>query len=121
MALNCEAVADRIAAATPICSSPTVRATARNCAWVTCAPFWPGICGRLAALLDDPAQLASAYPTIARWNFSRDFLARIPEQLMVVRAPGIGWSDWGTPEAIERTLAATGSRPSRQLPLRATA
>ena len=81
----------------------------------------PGICARLAALLDDPAQLASAYPTIARWNFSRDFLARIPEQLMVVRAPGIGWSDWGTPEAIERTLAATGSQPSRQLPLRATA
>src|SRR5205807_570380 len=76
---------------------------------------------RIALLGVDPERLASAYPTIAPWNFSRDFLARIPEHLMVTRAPGVRWSDWGTPEAIERSLAASGIQPPWQLPLRATA
>ena len=38
------------------------------------------------------------------WNFSRDVLTRIPEDLVVVRADGMGWSDWGTPESVTRTL-----------------
>jgi len=31
----------------------------------------------------------------------------------------VGWSDWGTPEAIEQTLAAMGVFPPWQAPLRA--
>jgi mannose-1-phosphate guanylyltransferase len=48
----------------------------------------------------------SAYASLAPWNFSRDFLAHIPEHLVVLRVDDVGWSDWGTPEAVERTLRA---------------
>ena len=79
----------------------------------------PAGASRLADLVDDPDALAAAYPSIAPWNFSRDFLARIPEHLAVVRAADVGWSDWGTPEAIEHTLAAMGVLRPWQVPLRA--
>ena len=79
----------------------------------------PAGTSRLARLLDDPDALVAAYPSIAAWNFSRDFLARIPEHLAVVRAADVGWSDWGTPEAIEHTLAAMGVLRPWQVPLRA--
>ena len=55
------------------------------------------------------------------WNFWRDFLARVPRHLMVARANDLGWSDWGTPEAIERTLAALHVVPPWRAPLSATA
>jgi len=45
------------------------------------------------------------------WNFSHDLLSRMPEHLVVTRADGLGWSDWGTPEAIERSFAAMGVVP----------
>ena len=48
------------------------------------------------------------------WNFSHGFLARMPEHLVVTRAGDVGWSDWGTPEAIERSLAAIGVVPLRR-------
>ena len=79
----------------------------------------PAGASRLARLLDDPDALVAAYPSIAPWNFSRDFLARIPEHLAVVRAADLGWSDWGTPAAIEQTLTAMGVFPPWQAPLRA--
>jgi mannose-1-phosphate guanylyltransferase len=46
----------------------------------------------------------AAYAALAPWNFSRDFLAHIPDRLLALRVGDVGWSDWGTPEAIERTL-----------------
>jgi mannose-1-phosphate guanylyltransferase len=52
--------------------------------------------------------LARVYRSIPPWNLSRDFLAHVPQHLVVVRAAGIGWSDLGTPESVERTLAALG-------------
>ena len=33
----------------------------------------------------------------------RQILSRIPEELIVLEAPDIRWSDWGTRESIERT------------------
>jgi mannose-1-phosphate guanylyltransferase len=69
----------------------------------------------------EPNALAAAYDRLAAWNFSRDFLARVPQHLMVVRAGDLGWSDWGTPEAIERTLAALHVVPPWRAPLSATA
>jgi mannose-1-phosphate guanylyltransferase len=55
--------------------------------------------------------LGRRYASLTPWNLSRDFLARIPQHLLVTRADDLGWSDWGTPEAIERTFAAMGWEP----------
>ena len=63
----------------------------------------------------------SAYDRLAAWNFSRDFLACVPQHLTVARADDLGWSDWGTPEAIERTLSALRVVPPWRAPLAATA
>jgi mannose-1-phosphate guanylyltransferase len=75
----------------------------------------------LAAVPAEPDALAPAYEQLAGWNFSHDFLARIPRHLMVARADDLGWSDWGTPEAIERTLATLRITPPWQTPVAATA
>ena len=53
----------------------------------------------------------SAYASLAPWNFSHDFLARIPGHLAVLRVEDVGWSDLGTPEAIARTLALLQKAP----------
>jgi mannose-1-phosphate guanylyltransferase len=67
------------------------------------------------ALLEDVpldlAALAAVYDRLQPWNFSHEFLTRIPEHLVVTRADDLGWSDWGTPEAIERSFAAMGVVP----------
>ena len=47
---------------------------------------------------------AAAYAQLTPWNFSRDLLARIPDQLLALQVRNVGWSDWGTREAVERTL-----------------
>ncbi len=81
----------------------------------------PDDVARLAHVPADAEALALAYDEIASWNFSRDFLTRIPEHLVVDRAHDLGWSDWGTPEAIERTFATMGLVPPWRVPQRATA
>jgi mannose-1-phosphate guanylyltransferase len=45
-----------------------------------------------------------AYESLAPWNFSRDFLAHVADELLALPVGDVGWSDWGTPEAIEQTL-----------------
>jgi hypothetical protein len=55
----------------------------------------------------------------APWNFSSGLLARIPRDLLVLRVDDTGWSDWGTPEAIERTFAMQNRVPPWQIPLAA--
>ena len=59
--------------------------------------------GRVARFL---TLSAAVEPQREEWNFSRDFLQRIPQHLIVTRGEHLGWSDWGTPEAVERTFAA---------------
>ena len=66
---------------------------------------------RLAPLPADALALRQAYDETPAWNFSRDFLAHVPQHLIVARADDLGWSDWGTPEAIERTFATLGMIP----------
>lgn len=61
---------------------------------------------RLWDVPDDTEALANVYDSLPPWNFSRDFLAHTTEHQVVLRVEDVGWSDWGTPEAIERTLAA---------------
>jgi hypothetical protein len=63
-------------------------------------------------LIGDAARSAAGYDELAAWNFSDDVLARRPQELLVVRADHLGWSDWGTPEAIVQTVSALGLRPS---------
>ncbi|HZP42152.1 MAG TPA: sugar phosphate nucleotidyltransferase [Candidatus Binatia bacterium] len=62
----------------------------------------------VAALRRGGVRSHSALPP---WNFSRDFLARVPRRLLVVPVGDVGWSDWGTPEAIERSLVALNVVP----------
>jgi mannose-1-phosphate guanylyltransferase len=56
------------------------------------------------------------YERVTPWNFSSGFLAYIPDQLAVVEADDTGWSDWGTPEAVERTFTERGVVPPWLLP-----
>jgi mannose-1-phosphate guanylyltransferase len=56
-------------------------------------------------------KLAATYSHLVPWNFSHDVLAHVTPHLLVLRARGIGWSDWGTVGAIERTLATLGRTP----------
>ncbi len=60
--------------------------------------------GMLAAVHDsnDHAQL---YERLRSWNFSSQFLTLIPEHLSVLCVEDVRWDDWGTPEAIYRTLS----------------
>jgi mannose-1-phosphate guanylyltransferase len=81
----------------------------------------PGDFARLTLVPADLEALARAYDEISSWNFSRDFLTRVPEHLVVARADDVGWSDWGTPEAVERTFATMGLVPPWRVPQQATA
>src|SRR5262249_51583046 len=81
----------------------------------------PDDVARLAPLRADAPALAPVYDELPAWNFSRAFLARIPEHLAVTRADDVGWSDWGTREAIERTFATMGLVPPWRVPQQATA
>jgi mannose-1-phosphate guanylyltransferase len=75
---------------------------------------------RVSALLQDPQGLDAHYGTSAPWSFSHEVLARIPAELVALRAENTGWSDWGTREAIERTLAALAVVPPWQAAAGAT-
>jgi hypothetical protein len=72
--------------------------------------------------LQSGLQAGVGYERVPAWNFSTDFLAHVPRHLAVVPVEGVCWSDWGTPEAVERTLAALRIRPFwRRPPARAQA
>jgi hypothetical protein len=81
----------------------------------------PDDVAELESLPADPDVLAAWYGRRAAWNFSRDFLAHVPEHLVVASADDLGWSDWGTPEAIERTLTDLGLVVPWRVPVRASA
>jgi len=63
------------------------------------------------ALANGEEGLARCYAALQPWNFSSDFLARIPEHMVALRAGRVGWSDWGTRAAIEQTLKTLGRTP----------
>jgi mannose-1-phosphate guanylyltransferase len=65
----------------------------------------------MAALEDvigDRVGCSARYRDLGAWNFSHEVLARHPQDLLVVPADDLGWSDWGTPEAITQTISALG-------------
>lgn len=59
-------------------------------------------------LLGNTAAARGGYDGIGAWNLSHDVLAQRPHDLLVIEADDLGWSDWGTPEAIARTVSALG-------------
>lgn len=68
----------------------------------------------IAACLDTPAEpaaVAATYRRLPTSDLSRDILARHPEGLAVLAAADIGWSDWGDPGRILRTLRRFDLRP----------
>jgi mannose-1-phosphate guanylyltransferase len=67
---------------------------------------------RLFELQDYSVDAPAVYRDIGPWNFSSQILARIPEELIVLEAPDIHWSDWGTRESIERTCKHLNLAPA---------
>jgi mannose-1-phosphate guanylyltransferase len=57
------------------------------------------------------ARAGEGYEGVPSWNFSADFLNRVPRHLAVMPVNGVVWSDWGTPEAVEHTLATLQIEP----------
>ncbi len=74
----------------------------------------PAGCDDLLDLIGHPERAAEVYRDLIPWNFSTQFLARIPEHLIVLRADNLHWSDWGTRAAIERTYSRLQLRPAWQ-------
>ena len=64
----------------------------------------------------DMPTLDTVYTRMPMRNFSSGLLARAPEQVAVVEAEGILWSDWGRAERIVDTLSRLGKQPA--FPLR---
>lgn len=58
---------------------------------------------KLFDMQDYLAEAPAIYRDLYSWNFSTHILARIAKDLIVLEAPDIYWSDWGTRESIERT------------------
>jgi mannose-1-phosphate guanylyltransferase len=67
---------------------------------------------RLFELQDDSVDASVVYRDIGPWNFSSHILTRIPEELIVLEAPNMHWSDWGTRESIERTCKHLNLAPA---------
>lgn len=76
---------------------------------------------KLFEVQDFLAEAPAIYRDLHPWNFSTHILTRIAEELIILEAPDIHWSDWGTREAIERTYRQMKLVPSwgpRQRPAR---
>ena len=51
------------------------------------------------------------YSWIGATNFSSQVLEKSAERLLVVRVGDVGWSDWGEPQRVLRSLSSLGVRP----------
>lgn len=67
---------------------------------------------KLFEVQDYGAEAPAIYRDLNPWNFSTHILARIAKELIVLEAPDIHWSDWGTRESIERTYKQMKLVPS---------
>jgi mannose-1-phosphate guanylyltransferase len=68
-------------------------------------------CEPILSLWNDPARASEVYETIQPWSFSHRVLTRIAERVLVLRMLDVGWSDWGSPESIERTFSRLKKPP----------
>jgi mannose-1-phosphate guanylyltransferase len=67
---------------------------------------------KLFDVQDYPAEAPAIYRDLNPWNFSTHILSRIAEELIVLEAPDIHWSDWGTRESIERSYKRMNLAPA---------
>jgi mannose-1-phosphate guanylyltransferase len=58
-----------------------------------------------------PEERDDAYAAIEPWSFGREVFPRLVESMLVVPVADVGWSDWRTPQAIARSLAARQEKP----------
>lgn len=77
----------------------------------------PAAVAALRPAVGDPVAAERTYLGLQAWNFSHQFLAKVTPHLVVLAAEGTGWSDWGTPESIERTLRQLNQDPPWQRPV----
>jgi mannose-1-phosphate guanylyltransferase len=75
----------------------------------------PGECEQMRALRAPGGGMPAAYARLLPWSFSSRLLTRIAEHLVVLRVDGVHWSDWGTAEAVHRTMAALNQSPPWEL------
>ena len=66
------------------------------------SPFW---FHAVRDAMDDPDLLARAYDTLPSMSFSEVVLEAALGALRVLPMPAVGWSDVGTPERLERSMA----------------
>lgn len=58
-----------------------------------------------------PNERRAAYAAMEPWSFGREVFARLVQSLIVVPVLDVAWSDWRTPQAIVRSLAARAEKP----------
>jgi mannose-1-phosphate guanylyltransferase len=56
--------------------------------------------------------LQEIYKDMPMHNFSSELLARVNDQVAVIKLRDVRWSDWGRPERIVSTLGSLGKRPA---------
>lgn len=59
----------------------------------------------------EAAVIRAIYSWIGDTNFSSEVLEKSAEQLLVLRVGDVGWSDWGEPQRVLRSLSSLGARP----------
>jgi mannose-1-phosphate guanylyltransferase len=67
--------------------------------------------GRLDSRFEARA-LASLYNDLGPADMSKDILAHVAGQSLVLRLEGVGWCDWGDPQRVTEALAGLGRHPS---------
>lgn len=70
----------------------------------------------MSELRDTPEKAEEIYSSLSAWNLSIQFLARIPQHLIMAEVADVGWSDWGTRESIERTYRTLNIVPFWNIP-----
>jgi mannose-1-phosphate guanylyltransferase len=78
--------------------------------WNTVAAYMPVIAKTISALWDQPHSLDEGYASMPEVNLSRSVLER-EARMSVIPVKGSGWSDWGSPERVFKSLRDTGELP----------
>lgn len=58
----------------------------------------------------EESNIRALYSEVTAINFSHDVLTKCPEKLAVLAVSEVGWSDWGSPQRVQSTLARMGIR-----------
>jgi mannose-1-phosphate guanylyltransferase len=78
--------------------------------WDTVAARMPVIAKTISALWDQPHSLDAAYAAMPEVNLSRSVFEQ-EDRMSVIPVEGSGWSDWGSPERVFKSLRESGELP----------